>query len=187
MTSTRRTVAWHRNRALFVVLLVFPACGTELPTDPDRDCRTDGVGCDSGYICMATRGPRHVCVMDGSATDMMALASDGQLATDAAIERVDVGTEPDAGSEPDQDRDGISDTSDNCPQVVNADQVDGDADGLGDACDEEPAIQNFVLTGHFLLLSGRSVDEVHSLKSKITTGVGESTDGQLIVIGEITP
>ncbi len=41
-------------------------------------------------------------------------------------------------SSPDTDRDGIADTSDNCPNVVNQDQADSDADGLGDACEIKP-------------------------------------------------
>jgi hypothetical protein len=117
----------------------------------------------------------------------MNVASDGEVAIDAAMEPTDVGAEPDARFIPDEDGDGISDADDNCPQVANADQGDGDADGLGDVCDEEPEIQNFVLTGHFLLLGGRSVDAAHSLKSKMTTGAGELTDGQLIMTGELTP
>ena len=39
---------------------------------------------------------------------------------------------------PDFDGDGISDFLDNCPSVVNPDQLDTDADGLGDVCDETP-------------------------------------------------
>ena len=35
----------------------------------------------------------------------------------------------------DSDNDGIFDTQDNCPAIVNADQADADADGEGDACD----------------------------------------------------
>ena len=38
---------------------------------------------------------------------------------------------------PDQDRDGIANTSDNCPLVANADQKDTDRDGGGDACDAD--------------------------------------------------
>ncbi|MDD5043138.1 MAG: PKD domain-containing protein [Patescibacteria group bacterium] len=37
----------------------------------------------------------------------------------------------------DTDGDGISDTSDNCPTVGNANQADNDHDGLGDACDAD--------------------------------------------------
>ena len=36
---------------------------------------------------------------------------------------------------PDVDGDGISDSSDNCPNTSNPDQSDMDADGIGDACD----------------------------------------------------
>ncbi len=50
-------------------------------------------------------------------------------------------TVPPAGTTPydptasDRDADGLMDASDNCPGVVNADQLDADADGMGDACD----------------------------------------------------
>lgn len=37
----------------------------------------------------------------------------------------------------DTDGDGVSDASDNCPDVSNADQLDSDADGIGDACDND--------------------------------------------------
>ena len=37
----------------------------------------------------------------------------------------------------DADDDGIDDTEDNCPEILNADQTDTDADGLGDACDAD--------------------------------------------------
>ena len=38
---------------------------------------------------------------------------------------------------PDGDGDGVPDASDNCPLVVNPDQVDQDLDGLGDLCDPD--------------------------------------------------
>ncbi len=37
----------------------------------------------------------------------------------------------------DRDGDGICDSSDNCPEDVNADQADLDQDGMGDACDRD--------------------------------------------------
>lgn len=37
----------------------------------------------------------------------------------------------------DADGDGVADSSDNCPLVANADQIDLDGDGLGDACDDD--------------------------------------------------
>lgn len=35
----------------------------------------------------------------------------------------------------DSDGDGISDDTDNCPDVKNPDQADADGDGIGDVCD----------------------------------------------------
>lgn len=42
----------------------------------------------------------------------------------------------------DTDRDGIPDSSDNCPKVSNPDQKDSDGDGVGDACDNCPSTAN---------------------------------------------
>jgi thrombospondin type 3 repeat protein len=42
----------------------------------------------------------------------------------------------------DADGDGVSDNSDNCPSVSNADQADADGDGIGDACDNCPSVSN---------------------------------------------
>ena len=39
--------------------------------------------------------------------------------------------------EPDDDDDGIPNTSDNCPLQANAEQVDFDQDGIGDVCDDD--------------------------------------------------
>ncbi len=40
--------------------------------------------------------------------------------------------------EPDEDFDGVDDSTDNCPEDPNATQADADGDGLGDACDNCP-------------------------------------------------
>lgn len=40
-------------------------------------------------------------------------------------------------NQPDQDNDGVPDSTDNCPTVPNADQADSDGDGIGDACPED--------------------------------------------------
>jgi hypothetical protein len=39
--------------------------------------------------------------------------------------------------EQDTDGDGIVDTADNCPAIINPDQADNDLDGVGDICDED--------------------------------------------------
>jgi len=39
----------------------------------------------------------------------------------------------------DRDHDGVSNTSDNCPDTANTDQADTDSDGKGDVCDACPA------------------------------------------------
>ena len=45
--------------------------------------------------------------------------------------------DPNAPVDPDSDGDGVNDSVDNCPQIINADQNDLDGDGLGDACDAD--------------------------------------------------
>lgn len=48
-----------------------------------------------------------------------------------------------SGSPPsDTDGDGIVDTMDNCPTIVNPDQSDADGDGIGNVCDNCPTIVN---------------------------------------------
>jgi hypothetical protein len=42
----------------------------------------------------------------------------------------------------DTDGDGVLNSSDNCPQIANADQLDLDADGVGDVCDNCPQTSN---------------------------------------------
>ena len=45
----------------------------------------------------------------------------------------------------DEDDDKLTDDSDNCPGVANADQLESDGDGIGDACDPHPATIDRIL------------------------------------------
>jgi hypothetical protein len=40
----------------------------------------------------------------------------------------------------DTDRDGVPDSRDNCPKIINANQADSDGNGIGDACDDRWAL-----------------------------------------------
>jgi len=50
---------------------------------------------------------------------------------------------PPAPSVADADSDGVADSSDNCPNTANADQMDSDLNGQGDACDALPTSYAF--------------------------------------------
>jgi len=50
------------------------------------------------------------------------------------------------GDNNDKDGDGIVNTTDNCPDVSNADQIDSDGDGTGDACPDDCIPVNGTLT-----------------------------------------
>lgn len=58
--------------------------------------------------------------------------------------------------EPDSDDDGVPDSSDNCPSVVNTNQLDMDNDTDGDACDDE----NIITTNTILSQNTISLGDV---------------------------
>jgi hypothetical protein len=69
---------------------------------------------------------------------------------------------PDECEEPDMDKDGIPDDSDNCPEIANTDQQDIDQDGLGDACDDDPGFVLIQFKTGERCLTADSDENVHS-------------------------
>jgi Ca2+-binding RTX toxin-like protein len=75
------------------------------------------------------------------------------------------------GPPPDRDADGVPDSTDNCPNVSNANQADGDGDGLGTVCD--PVEAPPVLPGRCAnQRQGTPADE-----SLIGTSAGDTLNG----------
>ena len=98
-------------------------------TDP-LEADTDGDGVDDSLDAFPALGSESADfdgdgVGDGSDTD---IDNDG-LENDAETA---LGTNPQAG---DSDDDDVGDAEDNCPLVLNSDQVDTDGDASGDVCD----------------------------------------------------
>lgn len=181
------TVPGHRTLLLFLMLAGMMGCDSDVSAGSGLDCRATELACASGYSCLPSSSGRYVCIADAEDPDGSVPAADSQVGRPMDFGIVDAQLENDAGNVPDEDGDGVPDAIDNCRAVSNRDQSDQDDDGLGDVCDERPDQQDFFMTGHFLILGGNSVDDAHSLNSRITTSRGESTDGQLIMTGEITP
>lgn len=169
-------------------LLSLTGCSPDASIETGSDCSADGIGCSPGFSCVLGEDGRHICIAGEPNPDStMPIPDAAVIGPDAMTVTPDAAIEYDAAIPADGDGDGAPDSTDNCIQVANLDQTDSDNDGLGDACDDEPNVQNFFMTGHFLTLGGTSVDDDHTLKSKITTGAGELTDGQLILKGGFYP
>jgi len=73
------------------------------------------------------------------------LALTALAACDDGARPVDTDVQGDTSPAADRDADGIPDATDNCPDAVNADQLDTDLDGLGDACDADKDGDGFAL------------------------------------------
>jgi hypothetical protein len=99
----------------------------------------------SAYVPDATTGPGEATLRTPVAITLPGTAADRPLVqlrwitTDAAGPDEWVGVDDIAVTGvPDEDGDGVADTTDNCPQSPNPSQADADGDGEGDACDATP-------------------------------------------------
>ena len=181
-----------------LLFICLSGCRVDTSIGTQGDCSSEGAGCPPGFNCVLGDDGWYSCIADSQNFDASVPGRDAtNQETDAALDNLDATVEqsdstiverdavlPDVG---DADGDGASDSTDNCVDVANQDQADADGDGLGDACDGQPDVQNFFMTIHLLTLGGSSVDDDHTLSSRITTGAGELTDGQLILKGEFNP
>ena len=183
---TKRLASIGFLPVLVVLALSAWGCDGSTPAGPPADCSENGVGCSPGFTCVLGEDDSYDCVPESSGELDMGTVGDAQP-SDATMTPTDATVSPDASSTTDRDGDGIADAVDNCRDIPNADQTDSDGDGAGDACDEAPNVGNFYLNGQFLTIGGRSVDDDHTLGTKVTTGATESTDGTLILQGGVSP
>ncbi len=177
----------HRAFAVGLMVALCLGCEGETPGGPMADCRTDDTGCPAGSTCEQDDQGAYSCVPDTPTPDAEVTPDAMMVTPDAMVVRPDAQVTPDATVLTDGDDDGVADQDDNCPEISNTDQTDSDNDGLGDACDDAPTVQNFHLMGQLLTAGGIAVDDDHTLKTKVTTGAGESTDGQLFLKGGLHP
>ncbi|MCB9582670.1 MAG: VCBS repeat-containing protein [Polyangiaceae bacterium] len=132
------------------------------PTDPDTgNVNSDGDAfCDGSDLCPWTPSEYNQarycsCDYDGDGcnNELLATPVSGAPASvptscspgpggifDERPSRSDHGSDEDhdgitADCDPDDDGDGVPDTTDNCPDVANPTQADYDSNGVGDACD----------------------------------------------------
>ena len=172
------------HRLGLIGLLVFLGCGDS--AGPSAFRCADDTECRTGRLC----DPETKTCIDAPSPDA-ATMPDGRLVDaaprpDAAL-RPDMMLTPDMMLAPDGDGDGTPDGTDNCVNQANPDQSDRDGDGLGDLCDAEPDVMNFKLSGQLLTVGGTAVDDQHTLKTKVTVGAGQTTDGQFILKGTLSP
>jgi len=103
-----------------------------LPSDVEREVNGDVLVSDDGanvvYRIAAAGGAVSIFASGGTLSEENRLIAPGML----------LRVSPDnVITPPDDDNDGIPDTTDNCPLVANPNQTDTDSDGEGNACDTD--------------------------------------------------
>ena len=109
------------------------AFGTNHPLGGSFACAFDGAGlapCPNPVSLLFVPPGQHT--LQAAATDVYGRMDPSPAALAFTIA-------PQFTPPPDSDKDGLPDTSDNCPADANADQSDGDKDGVGDACEKLPS------------------------------------------------
>ena len=175
------------GRLSLITALVFIGCGSESAGPSTFTC-ADDTECRTGRVC----DPETKTCIEATSNRDTGPAMDARV-PDAAPVQLDAAALPDAAPMPDMmpppdgDGDGAPDATDNCVDTANPDQVDTDSDGLGDAAAMRANVMNFRLLGQFLTAGGTTVDDEHTLKTTVTVGAGQTTDGQFILKGTLTP
>ena len=90
----------------------------------------------TGAVCTVS-GNTVTSQSAGTCTITASQAGGGNFLAAADVARSFAITNPDPSPPTDSDSDGITNSSDNCPQMSNADQLDTDVDGLGNVCDDD--------------------------------------------------
>jgi len=99
--------------------------------DDDGDGVNDVLDCVAlcGYLDDEVNDQLTTDACDGKDNDCDGATDEGHPDTDGDAQADCVDTDDDA--------DGVLDAADNCPLIVNGDQLDTDADGSGDVCDDD--------------------------------------------------
>lgn len=102
----------------------------------ENDNDNDGV-LDDVDNCPANRNPQQLDSDGDGMGNACDLDNDNDSVNNTSDECPLEAGRPSANGCPDEDEDGVRDSLDNCPSVLNPDQLDADGDGIGDVCDEQ--------------------------------------------------
>ncbi len=116
-------------------LVSFSFAGAEVSATYDYTLSSDGGGSDVTGIGTIATATDQITAIDLSGLGDGTITLSVTL-TDAS-NNIGVGVSDTSDKDTDSDNDSIKDNLDNCPTVVNADQLDTDSDGAGNVCDAD--------------------------------------------------